>query len=255
MTLLQDLQEPFAPNEIHWRVGTVMKNGAKCTLLAYIDARAVMDRLDEVVGPERWSDNYREGAAGGLICRLDVLCVSDTLVGAVHSWVSKEDGAENTNIEAVKGGLSDAFKRAGVKWGIGRYLYRLETKWHPIKEGWANGNGVDVSQSGKGHIGWCNFPQLPPFAMPRERKETVSETQVRQGKHDDEWPKDRGWFHAQIAEFLWDHDSLWAECDDPKGIFGKVIKYPSAWERKGRERFLQKLGDVDYPLGPLVPKK
>jgi len=46
-------------------------------------------------------------------------------------------GAENSDIEPVKGGLSDSFKRAAVQWGIGRYLYSLGAVW------------VDVEQRGK----------------------------------------------------------------------------------------------------------
>ena len=78
-----------------------------------------MDRLDEVVGPENWKDEYAPGPDGGVICGLS-LRIED-------EWITKWDGAENTDFEAIKGGLSDAFKRAGYKWGIGRYLYRLES--------------------------------------------------------------------------------------------------------------------------------
>ena len=38
-------------------------------------------------------------------------------------WISKEDGADDTAIESTKGGISDALKRAAVKWGMGRDLY------------------------------------------------------------------------------------------------------------------------------------
>lgn len=217
MSLLEDLQEPFAPDEILWRVGTVAKKhpqrARKATLLAYINARAAMDRLDEAVGPDRWRDSYREGAAGGLICRIELLCTDPD--GETLRWVGKEDGAENTAVEAVKGGMSDAFKRCGVKWGVGRYLYRLPTDWHAISDGWGNGKGVDVSTREEGHIGWIAYPPLPPWAMPRKRKETPSETQVRQGKHDPSWPDHykafcadllrRGWTHDQMAAWLEEH--------------------------------------------------
>src|SRR5690606_39028946 len=49
-------------------------------------------------------------------------------------WVTKFDGAENTAVEAVKGGLSDSMKRAAAQWGIGRYLYTLESVWVPLDE-------------------------------------------------------------------------------------------------------------------------
>ena len=49
------------------------------------------------------------------------------------AWVMKYDGAENTDIEPVKGGLSDSFKRAAVLWGIGRYLYDMASIWVEIE--------------------------------------------------------------------------------------------------------------------------
>ena len=55
---IANLLRPFSPDDIEWRVGNVSKNGQRCTLLAYITSRAVMDRLDAVVGPENWSDEY-----------------------------------------------------------------------------------------------------------------------------------------------------------------------------------------------------
>ena len=115
------LSYPFPPDAIHWRVGSTTKDKSKGMALAYIDARDVMDRLDAVVGPENWSDEY-EFHGARIICRLTVF------------GVSKCDGAGETDIESEKGGISDAFKRAGVKWGIGRYLYRLDSPWVPLKD-------------------------------------------------------------------------------------------------------------------------
>ena len=43
--------------------------------------------------------------------------------------------ADNTVIERVKGGLSNAMKRAGVQWGIGRYLYKLPTTFANFESG------------------------------------------------------------------------------------------------------------------------
>tara|TARA_R110000737_G_scaffold254708_1_gene263992 strand:+ start:322 stop:1218 length:897 start_codon:yes stop_codon:yes gene_type:complete len=114
---LEALTRPMMDEEVNWRMDSLMKNGTRVRLLAYIDARAAMERLDEAVGHGGWSDDYMPGPNGGVMCRLKL---------SVDSyWVSKSDVAENTQIEAVKGGVSDAFKRACVKWGIGRNLYDL----------------------------------------------------------------------------------------------------------------------------------
>ena len=92
-----------------------------------------MDRLDEVLGPENWRDEYQPGPMGGLICGISLRVNGD--------WITKWDGAENTQFEEVKGGLSAAFKRAAVKWGIGRYLYKLPNVWVPCQ---ANGRAVTL---------------------------------------------------------------------------------------------------------------
>lgn len=118
-TVCAKLAEPFEDKDVFWRVDRSFGNWAR--VLCYLDARAVMDRLDAVVGPQNWRDVYEETQSGKNICTLFIRVGDD--------WVSKSDGAGNTNIEGDKGGLSDAFKRAGVKWGIGRHLYSLgETK-------------------------------------------------------------------------------------------------------------------------------
>lgn len=118
------LAAEFPRECVHWRVqGTPIKRGEvySAMALAYIDARDVMDRLDDVCGPDNWQDEYVETAKGRIICRLGI-----RLDGG---WVWKSDGAGETAVEGEKGGISDALKRAAVKWGIGRYLYRLDSPW------------------------------------------------------------------------------------------------------------------------------
>ena len=70
--------------------------------LVYITARDVMDRLDDVFGVEGWSDDY-EWLGDRLMCK-----ISCRLNGS--GWVTKSDGAEDSNIEAIKGAYSDSFK-------------------------------------------------------------------------------------------------------------------------------------------------
>jgi len=119
---LQDLHKPFPENDIHWRIGSMTKDKTRGLALAYLDARNVMERLDEVCGPLGWQDSYVETPTGRVICTISINF-------GPNEWVSKSDGAGNTDIEGDKGGISDAFKRAAVKWGVGRYLYALESPW------------------------------------------------------------------------------------------------------------------------------
>ncbi len=107
-----------------WRVQSTKYGKATC--VAYIDARDCMDILDEVVGVENWQDKYYE-ADGKLFCAVGIYN------GEWWSW--KSDTGTESNVEKEKGKSSDAFKRACVKHGIGRFLYRLpmqilQTKKH-----------------------------------------------------------------------------------------------------------------------------
>lgn len=110
--LLEELKKPFPVSAISWRIGQKNKDKTKAKMLCYIDARDVMDRLDEVCGTN-WSDYYEE-VKGRVVCTITI------------DGKSRSDGAGDTDIEGEKGGLSDAFKRAAVKWGIGRYLYNAK---------------------------------------------------------------------------------------------------------------------------------
>lgn len=125
--LFNALCEPFASDEVEWRVGSTNADKTKCLPLCYLDARAVMDRLDSVCGPDGWQNTYSSGVNGSIVCNISILIGS--------SWIWKSDGAGETHIEAEKGALSDAFKRAAVRWGIGRYLYEIKSPWIPLDQG------------------------------------------------------------------------------------------------------------------------
>lgn len=129
--MLEQLSAPFAPGSIHWRAQNVSRNGDKALALAYIDARDVMDRLDNVMGPTNWRDTYVETPKGRLICTLELRIDGE--------WIGKSDGAGDTDVEGEKGAISDALKRAAVKWGIGRYIYNLRDVWAPCESYEVNG--------------------------------------------------------------------------------------------------------------------
>ena len=89
--------------------------------LTYVDARFVMERLDQTVGVANWQDAYRKAdeSKDGIVGRIGILVERDD----GEEWVWKEDVGTESNIEETKGSYSDAFKRAAVKWGVGRDLY------------------------------------------------------------------------------------------------------------------------------------
>jgi hypothetical protein len=136
-----DLAAPFDPADIKHRKGP---NGKQ---LPYVTNRAIQDRLDSVVGPGNWKNEFREWGIGspGVLCGLSIRINDGT---RDPEWITKWDGAEQTDIEAVKGGLSDAMKRAAVQWGIGRYLYQTETGTAPEKGSSVPRRLLRMSESG-----------------------------------------------------------------------------------------------------------
>lgn len=143
LTLQQKLECPFPQAAVSWRIGHKTKDGKKAMLLAYIDARDVMERLDRACGFEHWQCKYTLAEAGLLVCDLGLRVNGE--------WLWRANGAGDTAVEAEKGKCSDAFKRAAVLWGVGRYLYGLSSPW------------VEIDQYGK----WDEDPILPEWATPR----------------------------------------------------------------------------------------
>lgn len=109
---------PLREDEIEVKVKQVTEKGA--LLLLYKTARTDMDILDETVNPENWTNDYKTidgilyGGIGILIQRGE---------SPLKEWVWKWDCGVESNVEKEKGQASDAFKRAGFRWGIGRELY------------------------------------------------------------------------------------------------------------------------------------
>jgi hypothetical protein len=118
------LSAPFPPERIEWRVGATKDDKSKGMALAYIDARDVMDRLDKVCGPANWQCRYSH-AMQKTICDIGIRIDDE--------WVWKADGSGDSDTEAEKGAMSGAFKRAAVRWGIGRYLYDIKSPWVALK--------------------------------------------------------------------------------------------------------------------------
>src|SRR3954454_2801208 len=88
--------------------------------LTYITARTVMNRLDNVLGPENWWDEYVP-SENSVLCRLTIrLPDGSTLTKCdAGGYAGMADSGDDD-----KSGYSDAFKRTAVKFGVARYLYR-----------------------------------------------------------------------------------------------------------------------------------
>lgn len=117
------LAAPFDPGEVRFR--PVAVSGRRALALAYIDARSVQDRLDQVLGVTGWQDEYTFLEGDSVLCRLKILLGGQ--------WVVKSDvgspGEQSEGGNRRKSACSDALKRAAVKYGVARYLYRLAPQW------------------------------------------------------------------------------------------------------------------------------
>ena len=137
-----------------WRVQSSNQYGASC--VAYVDARDVQDLLDEVVGQENWQCKYEEHK-GNLFCSIGI---SPKEFNGENQWIWKSDCGTESHVEKQKGEASDAFKRAAVMWGVGRFLYSKKIIKLTVKE--KNGKWLPYSEkAGKFVYGddiskWCN---------------------------------------------------------------------------------------------------
>ena len=170
--ILDYLKNYFPPEDIEWRVqNDGVKNGkAWAIVVPYVTNRAIMDRLDNVCGPDLWKNEFvaapNDSEGQSLLCGISILCEC--------GWVTKWDGASNTQVEAVKGGISDSMKRAGVQWGIGRYLYKFPVMFANIGSGEHSGKAYESQSDRKAkrnptYYKW-SAPSLPKWAIPGGNK-------------------------------------------------------------------------------------
>ncbi len=121
--ILRQLSGPFDAAEVKCKPAGV--SGNRAMALFYVDARVVQDRLDDVLGVDNWQDEYAVQGDGGVVCKLSCRIAGE--------WIAKMDvggpSEQPDGGDRLKAAFSDALKRAAVKFGIGRYLYRVPTQW------------------------------------------------------------------------------------------------------------------------------
>jgi hypothetical protein len=173
MNIQEKLQAPFPAEEIEFRVQSCgISQGGKpwAMVLAYVQARAIQKRLDDVFGWDGWQDEYRT-QDGNTICRLGVK-------NSNGEWIWKENGASETQVEAFKGGISASLKRVAASgYGIGRYLYDLtESFAECVAEKPKNMVGWNKAQTKDKKTIYWKTPTLPDWALPKpENYEKVEE--------------------------------------------------------------------------------
>lgn len=175
------LRDPFPIKDLEWRIlrsGLTRDHKPWAIVSAYVDNRAIVERLDRVMGPANWRDEFKEWNAGtpGVLCG-----VSLRLDG---EWITKWDGAEQPRekgksgdqLVAVKGGFSGAEKRAASKWGIGRYLYDAGDLFAEIRPGEGGRFRAAIKQEGAPPVKFTwDPPALPPEFLPVRAREAAEQ--------------------------------------------------------------------------------
>jgi hypothetical protein len=168
ISLADQLAAPFAETEIRWKPQCL--KGSRALAIAYLDARLVEDRLDAVFGPGGWQDAYTVLPSGDVVCTLRVRIDAE--------WIEKSDvggqSEQQDEGDRVKAAFSDALKRAAVKLGVGRYLYRLGGQW------------VDYDEKAKR---FKATPTLPEWAKPKVNGSPLRSGTNAAGITQEQWEK------------------------------------------------------------------
>ena len=127
MSIINELSKPLSIDDIEFRIGSVAKakQGEQpkgFSMLAYKTARTDVKRLNDCVGLN-WKNKYFYDTTGILCCEISIYN------GEIKEWISRVDVGTESMTEKEKGTYSDAFKRAGFKWGIGAELYNFPFIW------------------------------------------------------------------------------------------------------------------------------
>ncbi|MCD0168604.1 Rad52/Rad22 family DNA repair protein [Deinococcus sp. 23YEL01] len=140
------LAAPFPARRVLWRAQSFTHDRTSARMVAYVDARTVMERLDEVC-PDAWEFDveFLTGALPAARGQLTVLGLTRCDVGE----------AGEGDAATLKAAASDALKRCAVHFGIGRYLYDLPSPW------------VDWDEEQRAPV---EVPRLPEWALGEEER-------------------------------------------------------------------------------------
>lgn len=235
------LAAPFRKEAVSWRAQTLTKNGDKALALAYLDARDVRQRLNEVVGHANWKSHHYDCGNGRLGCSLSIRVDGE--------WIEKTDGAGDTQVEAEKGAFSGALKRAAVAFGIGEYLYNMPNVWVPCEAYEKNGKWVWTAWKDDPWKYVRNPDMAPEATKPspqkpkEEQPQRLSKNESRQFYADMQAALDKQQTLAKLKE-------LWI------GLQTQIKELPVDWEKEltaRKDRCKNDLERKEQGLNPIVP--
>jgi hypothetical protein len=134
-----ELEVPFSPSLIEWRVMSKSEDGTRGKVAPYADPRAYTDRLNQIFTPAGWtrryavttSANFERAEDNKLVAKVFVTCDLSIHGLGSHS-ATGEEWTDNHN--AGTSAEAQAFKRACACFGLGRYLYNFTDIWVDIDE-------------------------------------------------------------------------------------------------------------------------
>jgi hypothetical protein len=178
--LIANLEVPFHPSVIEWRVTNTSKGGSpRGQVMPYADQRAYTDRLNMLITPAGWtrrytihtSANFERSKDQRIVAKVLVTCEL-TIFGLGSHSATGEEWADNDN--AGTAAEAQAFKRACCCFGLGRYLYHFTGAWVDLDErkrpkniprlfGWATPQGWrEGLRPGQEAEGTSSNPKLTP---------------------------------------------------------------------------------------------
>ncbi len=122
------LAQPFPPNEVLFRAGSVSRDKKRAQALPYAEPRVYEDRLNEVLGPD-WSCRFVAWGEKRLLCELSVRVEDGAGVMREITRTSTGEFGDQDKIAQGTSAEAQAFKRACSKFGLGRYLYDVPIEW------------------------------------------------------------------------------------------------------------------------------
>lgn len=213
--MFEQLASPFPPEVVSWRVGSTNRRNfeagkateRKGQALAYIDARDVMNRLDQLLTPSAWQARYVPMPNGTTCCELGIRVDGEWIWKANGAGATGDTSKETDREMAEKGAYSDALKRAAVVWGIGRYLYDLDAPWVKLNEYWQ-----------------IDKPELLRLRDLLPSSKTVEIKSAYKARKDGDYPRLEAAIRA--ASSIEELSKLWS------GEYQAIMSMPNGWREK-----------------------
>jgi len=134
--LLLELEVPFPPDQVRWRVTNTTNDKKRGQIVPYADPRAYTDRLNALFSPQGWTREYkietmnnitRVKKGESIVSGKVLVTCTVTIIGLWSHSGTGEEWADDDN--GMTSADAQAFKRACSCFGLGRYFYDFPAIW------------------------------------------------------------------------------------------------------------------------------